>query len=153
VTYVATWSGFVYIAFVMVFSRPVRDAPLDLCVPSFALDALEPSLWPQGDEQCDFHGRVHHSDTAVQASPSATPTASTRPKQFAASGSKGDNHDDAAADSLLGLYTTGSSDARAVAGFDDVELATPEHVWFNHRRLHSHRGEVPPVECETNYYR
>jgi hypothetical protein len=70
-------------------------------------------------------------------------------------GRKGDSYDNAAVESLIGLYKTELIRRRGPwRGFDDLELATPGYVdWFNHRRLHSHCGDVPPVEFETNHYR
>ena len=65
-------------------------------------------------------------------------------------GSKGDSYDNAAAESLIGLYKTELIRCRGPwRGLDDVELATLEYVdWFNHRRLHSAIGDIPPVEYE-----
>ena len=70
-------------------------------------------------------------------------------------GSKGDSYDNAAAESLIGLYKTELIRRRGPwKGLDDVELATLEYVdWFNHRRLHSACGDIPPVEVEDDYYR
>ena len=70
-------------------------------------------------------------------------------------GSKGDSYDNAAAESLIGLYKTELIRRRGPwKGLDDVELATLEYVdWFNHRRLHSACGDIPPVEYEDTYYR
>jgi putative transposase len=70
-------------------------------------------------------------------------------------GSKGDSYDNAAAESLIGLYKTELIRRRGPwRGLDDVELATLEYVdWFNHRRLHSACGDIPPVEYEDNHYR
>jgi transposase InsO family protein len=67
----------------------------------------------------------------------------------------GDSYDNAAAESLIGLYKTELICRRGPCrGLDDVELATLEYVdWFNHRRLHSHCGNIPPAEFENNYYR
>ncbi len=69
--------------------------------------------------------------------------------------SKGDSFDNAAAESLIGLYKTELIRRRGPwKGLDDVELATLEYVdWFNHRRLHSACGDIPPVEFENDYYR
>ena len=74
---------------------------------------------------------------------------------FRSMGSKGDSYDNAAAESLIGLYKTELIRRRGPwRGLDDVELATLEYVdWFNHRRLHSACGDIPPVEYEDDYYR
>ena len=79
-------------------------------------------------------------------------------------GSRGDSYDNAAAESLIGLYKTELIRRRGPwRGLDDVELATLEYVdwfnhreyvdWFNHRRIHGARGDIPPVEVEDNHYR
>jgi putative transposase len=69
-------------------------------------------------------------------------------------GSKGDSYDNAAAESLNGLYKTELIHRRSWRSYDDVEIATLEWVdWFNHRRLHSACGDIPPVEFEQQYYR
>ena len=70
-------------------------------------------------------------------------------------GSKGDSYDNAAAESLIGLYKTELIRRRGPwRGLDDVELATLEYVdWFNNRRLYEHCGDIPPVELENAYYR
>jgi putative transposase len=70
-------------------------------------------------------------------------------------GSKGDSYDNAAAESLIGLYKTELIRRRGPwRGLDHVELATLEYVdWFNQRRLHGACGDIPPVEYEDTYYR
>ena len=70
-------------------------------------------------------------------------------------GSKGDSYDNAAAESLIGLYKTELIRRRGPwRTLDDVEIATLEWVdWFNNRRLHSELGDVPPAEHEANHYR
>ena len=70
-------------------------------------------------------------------------------------GSKGDSYDNAAAESLHGLYKTELIRRRGPwKGLDDVELATLEWVdWYNHRRLHSACGDIPPAELEDEHYR
>ncbi len=70
-------------------------------------------------------------------------------------GSKGDSHDNAAAESLIGLFKTELIRRRGPwKGLDDVELAALEYVdWFNHRRLHSACANIPPVEFEQQHYR
>jgi putative transposase len=70
-------------------------------------------------------------------------------------GSRGDSYDNAAAESLIGLFKTELIRRRGPwRGIDDVEMATLEWVdWFNSRRLHSACGDIPPIEAEQNYYR
>ena len=156
-TYVATWSGFVYVAFVMdVFSRRIVGWRCSTSLRAdLALDALEQGLWQRAREQRDVHGLVHHSDRGVQYVSIRYTDRLDEAGAVRSVGSKGDSYDNAAAESLIGLYKTELIRRRGPwRGLDDVELATLEYVdWFNHRRLHSHCGDVPPVEFETNYYR
>ena len=86
--------------------------------------------------------------------PCATPTGSTPPAPSARWAAEA-TATTAAAESLIGLYKTELIRRRGPwRGLDDVELATLEYVdWFNHRRLHSACGDIPPVEFEDHYYR
>ena len=156
-TYVATWSGFVYVAFVMdVFSRRIVGWRCSTSLRAdLALDALEQGLWQRAREQRDVHGLVHHSDRGVQYVSIRYTDRLDEAGAVRSVGSKGDSYDNAAAESLIGLYKTELIRRRGPwRALYDVELATLEYVdWFNHRRLHSHCGNVPPVEFETNYYR
>jgi putative transposase len=164
-TYVATWSGFVYVAFVMDwghlplagdFSRRVvgwrcsRSLRTDL-----ALDALEQGLWQRAREHRDTTGLVHHSDRGVQYVAIRYTERLAEAGAVASVGSKGDSYDNAAAESLNGLYKTEVIRHRGPwKGLDDVELATMEWVdWYNHRRLHSWCDDRPPAEYEDEHYR
>ena len=152
-TYVATWAGFVYVAFVIdVFSRAIvgwrvsRSMRTDL-----ALDALEQALHarPRSD------GLIHHSDRGSQY------LAIRYTERLAAVGiersvgSVGDSYDNALAESIIGLYKTEVIRRRGPwRGIDAVEYATLEWVdWFNNRRLLEPIGYVPPAEYEAAYYR
>ena len=154
-TYVRTWSGFVYVAFVTdVFSRMIvgwqasRSLRTDL-----ALDALEQAIWARRDRGLDQ--LVHHSDRGVQY------LAIRYTERLAANGvvnsvgSRGDSYDNALAESINGLYKTELVRNKGPwRGLDDLELATLEWVdWFNHRRLFEDHGRIPPAEFEANYYR
>ncbi len=135
-TYVATWSGFVYVAFVIdAFSRFIvgwqisRSLATDL-----ALDALEMAI---GRRQDDVAGLVHHSDRGTQYL-SFRYTERLEEARIAPSvGSVGNSYDNAMAESVIGLYKTEVIRRRGPwKGIDDVEYATLEWVdWFNHRRL------------------
>ena len=74
---------------------------------------------------------------------------------LASVGSRGDSYDNAAAESVFGLYKTELIRRQGPwRGLDDVEIGTLEWVdWFNHRRLHSYCADIPPAEFERNYYR
>ncbi len=156
-TYVATWSGFVYVAFVMdALSRRVvgwrcsKSLRTDL-----ALDALEQGLWQRAREDRDTTGLVHHSDRGVQYVAIRYTERLAEAGAVASVGSKGDSYDNAAAESLNGLHKTEVIRRRGPwKGLDDVEVATLEWVdWYNHRRLHSWCGHRPPTEHEEEHYR
>lgn len=147
-------SRFVYVAFVMdVFSRRIVGWRCSTSLRAdLALDALEQRLWQRSREQRDVHGLVHHSDRGVSI------RYTDRLDEVGAVrsvGSKGDSYDNAAAESLIGLYKTELIRRHGPwRGLDDVELTTLEYAdWLNHSRLHSRCGDAPPVEFETNYYR
>jgi putative transposase len=152
-TYVATWSGFVYVAFVIdVFARRIvgwrvaRSMRTDL-----VLDALEQALWSRADTD----GLVHHSDRGSQYLSihytERLAEASVEPSV----GSRGDSYDNALAETVIGLYKTEVIRRRGPwRGIDAVEYATLEWVdWFNHRRLLEPIGNVPPAELELAYHR
>jgi putative transposase len=157
ITYVATWTGFVYVAFVTdLFSRRIVGWRASTSLRSdLALDALEHALWQRGREDQDVTGVVHHSDRGVQYLSIAYTERLDDAGALASVGSRGDSYDNAAAESVFGLYKTELIRRRGPwRGLDDVELATLEWVdWFNHRRLHSYCADIPPAEFEANYYR
>ena len=151
-TYVATWAGFVYVAFVIdVFARRIigwrvaRSMHAEL-----VLDALEQALWSRSGSQ----GVVHHSDRGSQylsiryserlAEAGAQPSV----------GSVGDSYDNALAETIIGLFKTEVIHRRGPwRHLEAVEYATLEWVdWFNHHRLLEPIGNVPPAELETSYY-
>ena len=156
-TYVATWSGFVYVAFVMdVFSRRIVGWRCSTSLRTdLASDALEQGLWQRARDGHQVRGLVHHSDRGVQYLSVRYTERLDQAEVLRSVGSKGDSYDNAAAESLNGLYKTELIRRHGPwRGLDDVELATLEYVdWFNHRRLHSHCGDIPPVEFEDSYYR
>jgi putative transposase len=152
-TYVATWAGIVYVAFVIdVFSRMIvgwRAAThmrTDL-----ALDALEMALWQRHDR---LDGLVHHSDRGSQYLAIRYSERLADAGAVASVGSKGDSYDNAVAESTIGLYKTELVRHDGPwKGLDDLELATLTYIdWFNHRRLHSACGDVPPAEFEATHY-
>ena len=151
-TYVATWAGFVYVAFVIdVFSRSIVGWRVSSSLRSdLALDALEQALHARplsGD-------LVHHSDRGVQY------LSIRYTERLAAAGiersvgSVGDSYDNALAETVIGLYKTEVIRLRGPwRNIDAVEYATLEWVdWFNNRRLLEPIGYVSPVEFEEAYY-
>jgi putative transposase len=155
ITYVATWSGFVYLAFVTdLFSRRIVGWRASTSLRAdLALDALEQAIWQRGREGADLAGLIHHSDRGVHLAIRYT----DRLAEIGAVGSVGsvgDSYDNAAAESLIGLFKTELIRRRPWRGLDQVEIATLEWVdWFNSRRLHSACGNVPPAEYEQQHYR
>jgi putative transposase len=152
-TYVATWRGFVYVAFVIdVFSRRIVGWRASGSLRSdLALDALEQAIWERQDASTD--GLIHHSDRGVQylsiRYTGRLADAGIEPSV----GSKGDSYDNALAETIIGLYKAEVIRKRGPwRGLDDVELATLEWVWwFNHHRLLGSIGHVPPVEYEEQF--
>jgi putative transposase len=153
-TYVATWSGFVYVAFVIdAFSRFLvgwqasRSLRTDL-----ALDALEMAIWRR---QAQLDGLVHHSDRGSQYLSIRYTERLAEAGAVTSVGSRGDSYDNALAETIIGLYKTELIRRRGPwKGLDEVEYATLEWVdWFNHRRLLEPIGHVPPAEFEAAYRR
>lgn len=153
-TYVATWSGFVYASFIFdAFSRFIvgwqvsRSLRTDL-----ALDALEMGIWSR---QGQLEGLVHHSDRGSQYLSIRYAERLAEAGGVTSVGSRGDSYDNAMAESIIGLYKTELIRRRGPwKGIDDVEYATLEWVdWFNHRRLLEPIGHVPPAEFEAAHWR
>jgi putative transposase len=153
-TYVATWSGFVYVALVIdAFSRFIvgwqasRSLRTDL-----ALDALEMAIWRR---QTQLDGLVHHSDRGCQYLAIRYTQRLAEAGAACSVGSRGDSYDNALAETIIGLYKTELIRRRGPwKGIDDVEYATLEWVdWFNHRRLLAPIGYVPPAEFEAAFQR
>jgi len=151
-TYVATWAGFVYVAFVIdVFARRIigwrvaRSMSAEL-----VLDALEQALWSRSGIQ----GVVHHSDHGSQYLSIRYSERLTEAGAQPSVGSRGDSYDNALAETIIGLYKTEVIRRRGPwRHLDAVEYATLEWVdWFNHRRLLEPIGNVPPAEFEASYY-
>jgi transposase InsO family protein len=153
ITYVATWSGFVYVAFVIdVFSRKVVGwRVMKSMQTQLILDALEQALWARGKPK----GVIHHSDRGSQYVSIRYSDRLSEAGFTASVGSVGDSYDNALAETINGLYK-----AEVIykdgpwKGLEQVELATLDWVdWFNNRRLLSSIGDIPPAEYEENYYR
>jgi putative transposase len=153
-TYVATWSGFVYVALVIdAFSRFLvgwqasRSLRTDL-----ALDALEMASWRR---QAQLDGLVHHSDRGSQYRSIRYTERLAEAGAVTSVGSRGDSFDNALAETIIGLYKTELIRQRGPwKGLDEVEYATLEWVdWFNHRRLLEPIGHVPPAEFEAAFRR
>lgn len=151
-TYVATWQGFVYVAFIIdVFSRAIvgwrasRSMRNDL-----TLDALEQALYARPDTE----HLVHHSDRGVQYLSIRYTERLAEAGIDPSVGSVGDSYDNALAETVIGLFKTEVIHRRGPwRNLDDVEFATLEWVdWFNNRRLLEPTGNIPPMEFEQRYY-
>jgi putative transposase len=153
-TYVATWAGFVYVAFVIdVFARRIVGWRVSRTAQAgFVLDALEQALHERRPVRGG--GLVHHSDRGVQY------LSIKYTERLAAAGiepsvgSVGDSYDNALAETINGLYKTEVIHRCGPwRGFEAVEFATFEWVdWFNKRRLLGPIGNIPPAEAEAAYY-
>jgi putative transposase len=153
-TYVRTWSGFVYAAFIVdAYSRMIVGWQVSASLRTdLALDALEMALWRRGD---DVEGLVHHSDRGVQYLSIRYTERLAEAGAATSVGSRGDAYDNALAETINGLYKT---ELIRKCGpwktLEDVEFATLEWVdWFNNRRLLEPIGYLPPAEFEEMYYR
>lgn len=161
-TYVPTWSGMAFTAFVTdVFSRRIVGWRTASRMPTeLPLDALEMALWTrQRQGVTDEHGRlaglIQHSDAGSQYTAIRYAERLTDAGAIASIGTVGDSYDNAMAESVIGLYKTEcvrhDGPFRTV---DDLELATLSWVhWFNTDRLHSALDYATPIEFEDAYYR
>jgi putative transposase len=153
-TYVATWRGFVYVAFVIdVFARRIVGWRVSASLRTdFVLDALEQAIYDRGG--ATLAGLVHHSDRGTQYL-SMRYTDRLADAGIAPSvGSRGDSYDNALAESVIGLFKTEVIQRRGPWRHEEaVEFATLVWVdWFNTRRLLEPLGYVPPAEHEARYY-
>jgi putative transposase len=156
-TYVPTWSGTVFTAFVSdVYSRRIVGWRTATSMPTgLPLDALEMALWTRARAGEQVSGVIHHSDAGSQYTAIRYAQRLLDAGALASIGSVGDSYDNALAESVIGLYKTECIRHEGPwRGVEDLELATLSWVhWFNNDRLHSAIGHLPPVEYETEYYR
>jgi putative transposase len=153
-TYVSTWQGFVYVAFVIdVYSRFIVGWRVSRTMQTdFVLDALEQALYAR---QPDPNTLIHHSDRGVQYVSIRYSERLAEAGIEPSVGSKGDSYDNALAETINGLYKAEVIHRRKPwKTAETVEIATLEWVaWFNHHRLLEPIGYIPPAEAEANYYR
>ena len=153
-TYVHTWAGFVYVAFVIdayarrIVGWKVSTAP----TASFVLDALEQAIHARKPGPED--GLIHHSDRGVQYLAMNYTQRLAEAKLVPSVGSVGYSYDNALAETINGLYKAEVIHRKGPwRSFEAVEFATLEWVdWFNHRRLLEPIGNIPPAEAEEQYY-
>jgi putative transposase len=153
-TYVATWRGFVYVAFVIdVFARRIVGWRVSASLRAdFVLDALDQAIYERCGE--DVGDLIHHSDRGSQYLAMRYTERLADAGIDPSIGSRGDAYDNALAESVIGLFKT---EVIRLKGpwrhLEAVEFATLDWVdWFNHRRLLEPIGDMPPAEYEARYY-
>jgi len=153
-TYVSTWSGFVYVAFIIdAFSRSIVGWRVSSSLHAeLALDALEMALWVRRNQELE--GLVHHSDRGVQYLAIRYTERLAEAGAVRSVGSRGDSYDNALAETVVGLYKTELIHRRGPwRNLEQVELATAEWVdWWNQRRLHGAIDNLPPAEFERRWW-
>lgn len=153
ITFVATWTGFVYVAFIIdVFARVIVGWRVSQSLQTeLVFDALEQALWARRD----IKGLIHHSDRGSQYLSIRYTERLAEANIEASVGSVGDSYDNALAETINGLYKTEVIRHQGPwRNVDEVEFATLVWVdWFNNRRLFEPIGNIPPVEHEMAYYR
>jgi putative transposase len=160
ITYVSTWSGWVYTAFVTdAYARRILGWRCGTTMSTqLVLDALEQAIWTRQRAGADGDGTlkdvVAHSDRGSQYTAIKFGERLAEAEIAASVGSVGDSYDNALAETINGLYKTELIKARGPwKNVDEVEFATAEWVdWFNHRRLYEYCGDVPPAELEAAHY-
>lgn len=152
-TYVSTWQGFAYVAFIIdAFARRIVGWRVSKhAKAAFVLDALEQALHerrPTADG-----GLIHHSDRGSQYVSIRYTERLAEAGIETSVGSVGDSYDNALAETINGLYKAEVIHRRSWPSIEAVELATLHWVdWFNHRRILEPIGNIPPAEAEENYY-
>ncbi|ENZ0139650.1 IS3-like element IS1203 family transposase, partial [Escherichia coli] len=145
-TYVSTWRGFVYVAFIIdVFAGYIVGWRVSSSMETtFVLDALEQALWARRPS-----GTIHHSDKGSQYVSLAYTERLKEAGLLASTGSTGDSYDNAMAESINGLYKAEVIHRKSWKNRAEVELATLTWVdWYNNRRLLGRLGHTPPAEAE-----
>jgi putative transposase len=155
-TYVSTWSGWCYTAFVIdAYARRILGWSVATTMTSqLVVDAADQAVWTRHRDGKDLTGLIAHHDHGVQylsvAYSEHLDTAGIKPS----TGAVGSSYDNALAESVIGLYKTELiKPRRPWKGFEDLELATAEWVdWFNHRRPFEYCDDLTPVEAEQAHY-
>jgi putative transposase len=155
-TYVSTWSGWVYVAFVVdAYARRILGwRTATSMTTTIVLDALEQAIWTRTRTGAALASVIAHSDRGSQYTSIRYAERLAEAGIAPSVGSVGDSFDNALAETINGLYKTELIKPRKPwRTVDDVELATAEWVdWFNHRRLYQYCGDIPPAELEAAYY-
>ena len=155
-TYVSTWSGWCYTAFLIdAYARRILGWSTATTMTSrFVVDAVEQAIWTRRRQGKDLAGLIAHHDHGVQYLSVAycehLAAAGIKPS----TGAVGSSHDNALAESIIGLYKTELvKPRRPWKGLEDLEIATAEWVdWYNHRRPHEYCDDLTPVQAEAAHY-
>lgn len=156
-TYVLTWSGWVYVSFVIdAYARRILGwrCSTRMTTP-LVLDAIEQAIWTREREGVtDLTGLVHHNDRGSQYTSIAFTERLVVAGIDASVGATGSSYDNALAETINGLYKTELiHPGKPWRSIEQVEIATLEWVdWFNHRRIAQHCDDLTPVEFEQAYY-
>ena len=155
-TYVPTWSGMAFTAFVSdVFSRRIVGWRCATSMPTdLPLDALEMALWIRARADQPIEGLIHHSDAGSQYTSIRYTNRLLDAGAIPSIGTVGDSYDNAMAETVVGLYKTECVGPDGpFRGVHDMELATADWVaWFNEDRLHGSLGHCTPIEVEAAYH-
>ncbi|MCG7582393.1 IS3 family transposase [Mycolicibacterium sp. OfavD-34-C] len=156
-TYVSTWSGFAYVAFVTdAYARRILGWRVaSTMATTMVLDSIEQAIWTrERDGILDLKDVVHHTDRGSQYTSIRFTERLAEARIQPSVGAVGSSYDNALAETINGLYKTELiKPGKPWRTVEDVELATARWVdWFNHRRLYEYCGDVPPAELEAAYY-
>jgi putative transposase len=156
-TYVSTWSGFAYVAFVIdAYARRILGWRVAATMAtSMVLDAIEQAIWTRQQEgTIQLKDVVHHTDRGSQYTSIRFTERLAEAGIQPSVGAVGSSYDNALAETINGLYKTELIKPRKPwRTIEEVELATAEWVhWFNHRRLYEYCGDIPPAQLEAAYY-
>ena len=157
ITYIRTFSGWVYAALIIdVYSPMVVGWQVsNNLYADLALDAVNMAIWQRGHAGADLSGLIHHSDRGVEYRALRYAERLAEQDLVASVGSRGDSYDNALAEALNSLFKAEHVRNRRTgpwSGIDDLEIAVAEYIdWFNHRRIHGEIGYVPPAEYEEQH--
>jgi putative transposase len=156
-TYVATWVGVVYVAFVIdAYARRILGWRAATSMRTqLVLDALEQAVWVRRRDGADLTGLIHHTDAGAQYTSIAFTERLAAIGVSPSIGTVGDAFDNALAETVVGLYKTELINPnKPWKTVEEVEIATLHYIdWFNNTRLYEENGDIPPVELEHAYYR
>ena len=158
-TYVASWAGVVYVAFVIdAYARRILGWRAAMSMRTqLVLDALEQAVWVRRREgiTAGLAGLIHHTDAGSQYTSIALTERLAEIGIAPSIGTVGDAYDNALAETVIGLYKTELINPnRPWKTVEQVEIATLRYVdWFNSNRLYEENGDIPPVELEQAHYR